>query len=93
MYLYLTVACDVKPTRTFDKWREDIPALGEEEWEECVSTYIPAVIAAKDRFIQLKFLHRAYFTPHRMAKIYPHIDALCPRCRTEEGTFWHMVWE
>lgn len=92
LYMYLTVAHDVKLTRAFDKWRVDIQAPGDDEWEDIVSTYIPTVIAAKDRFIQLKFLHRAYFTPHRMARIYPHIDPLCPRCRTGEGTFWHMVW-
>lgn len=50
------------------------------------------MIAAKDRFIQLKFIHRAYYTPHSMANINPNLDPTCPRCNTEVGTFWHMVW-
>lgn len=47
--------------------------------------------AAKDRFIQLKFLHRTYYTSHRMASIYPQLDLFCLRCRSEVETFWHMV--
>ena len=31
LYMYLTVGHDVKLTRLMDKWRGDIPALGEEE--------------------------------------------------------------
>lgn len=50
------------------------------------------MIAAKDRFIQLKFLHRAYYTPQRMASIYPQLDPTRPRCRNDVGTFWHMIW-
>lgn len=67
LYLYMTVAYDSKLTRTLDKWRSDIPTLGDEEWEECVSIFITSMIAAKDRFIQLKFLNRAYYTLHRLA--------------------------
>lgn len=57
-----------------------------------MATFIPSMIAAKDRFIQLKFLHRAYYTPQRLARILPHRDPMCPRRRVEEGSFWHMVW-
>ena len=61
--------------------------MGEEEWKDCITTYIPSMIAVKDRFTQLKFLHRAYYTPHRLARIYPHLDPNCPRCMTVKGTF------
>lgn len=39
LYLYLTVAHDTKLTRTLDKWRKDIPALGEDEWK---TVYLPS---------------------------------------------------
>lgn len=71
LYLYLTVAYGTKLTRSWDKWRADTPSLGEEEWKECLSTYIASMIAAKDRFAQFKFLHRAYYTPQKLAHIYP----------------------
>ena len=92
LYLYLTVAHDSGSTRSFEKWKADIPDLDEEKWEECVSTFIPSLIAARDRFIQIKFLHQAYYTPQRLARIYPQRDPLCPRCGVQEGSFWHMVW-
>lgn len=92
LYLYLTVAHDVKTDRTRVKWQTNIPSLGEEEWEECLTTFIPSMIAAKDRFIQLKFIHRAYYTPQRLAKIYPEKSSTCTRCELEVGTFFHMVW-
>lgn len=90
LYLYLTVEYDTKLTKSWEKWRADIPSLDEEEWEECLTSYIPSMIAAKDRFIQFKFLHRAYFTPQRLARIYPQRDPNCQRCKQEVGTFWHM---
>lgn len=43
LYLYLTVAHDVKYDRTRTKWQADIPSLGEEEWEECLTTFIPSM--------------------------------------------------
>lgn len=54
LYLHLTVSHDVKTTRM------DIPSLEDEEWEECIPSFILSMIAAGDRFIQLKFLDRAY---------------------------------
>lgn len=92
LYLYLNVACDTKLTRSLDRWRMDIPTLDEEKWEECVTTFIPSMIAAKDRFIQLKLLHRAYYMPQRLSHIYSQLDPKCTRCGLEVGSFWHMVW-
>lgn len=68
--MYLTVAYDSKPTQSLDKWKADIPALDEEVWEECVAEFIPSMIAAKDRFIQLKFIHRTCYTLQRLACIF-----------------------
>lgn len=85
------VAYDTKPTQSLDKWKVDIPTLDDEEWEDSVSTYIPSVIAAKNRFIQVKFFHRAYYTRQRLARIYPQRDPKLPRCQQEPGSFWHMV--
>lgn len=92
LYLYPTVAHEVKKNGSMTKWQEDIPSLGEEEWEECLTTFIPSMIAAKDRFIQLKFIHRAYYTPERLARIYPTLSPKCTRCELDTGTFYHMVW-
>lgn len=50
------------------------------------------MISAKDRFIQVKFLHRVYYMPQRLSVIYPTLDALCPSCRGEVENLIHMVW-
>lgn len=92
LYMYLTVAHDTDTSTTLIKWREDIPNLDEDIWEDSVSVYIPSMITSRDRFIQLKFLHRAYYTPQRLANIYPSLSPMCTRCSFERGSFLHMVW-
>lgn len=92
LYSYLMVSYDTKPSRSLDKWKMYIPNLDDDIWEDCVSSFIPSMIAAKDIFIQFKFLHRVYYTPQRLSRIYPQMEPTCPRCTREIGSFWHMVW-
>lgn len=92
LYLQPTVAHDTDTLITLSKWRDDIPNLDEDIWEEIVSVYIPSMIASKDRFKQLKFLHRAYYTLQRLSDIYPSLSPLCTRCSSERGSFFHKVW-
>lgn len=54
--------------------------------------FVALMISTKDRFIQLKFIHRAYYMPQRLSVIYPTANAICLRCRGEVGNFMHMVW-
>lgn len=77
----------------YDKWRGDVPDLAPDDWEEGIQQYIPLMISARDRFIQLKFIHRVYYTPQRLARIYPTQTDRCPKCMGELGTFIHVVWE
>lgn len=68
-----------KLTWTYVGWREDIPELIKEYWDDIIITYITNVISAKDRFIQLKFLHRAYYILQKLANIYPTLSRMCTR--------------
>lgn len=81
-----------KGGRLYIKWRGDIPDLAEDDWEEGIQQYIPLMISARDRYIQLKFLPRAYYTPQKLSNIYPTQSDRCPKCKTELGTFMHVVW-
>lgn len=47
-------------SRLFDLWQSDILELTSDDWEEGIQQYLPLLVSAKDRFIQLKFIHRAY---------------------------------
>lgn len=79
-------------TKLYDKWKADLPALAADDWEEGIQQYIPLMVSARDRYIQLKFLHRAYYTPQRLSRIYPTQSDRCPKCKGELGTFIHVVW-
>lgn len=87
LYPRLSAVYNVKLTRTYEHWRGDMPDLSEDNWEECVSSYVTSMISARERFIQLRFLHRVYYTPQCLANIYPNLSSLCTRCGTSIGTF------
>lgn len=75
----------------YAKWKEDLPGLADDDWEEGIQQYISLMVSAKDRYIQLKFLHRAYYTLQRLSRIYP-TNSDRTQCNTELGTFIHVVW-
>lgn len=93
IYLRLTCKAAGSTTRLFEAWQRDIPALTEEDWTEGLQQCIPLMISARDRFVQLKFIHRVYYTPARLSRIYSEVTDTCPKCRQSVGTFIHMVWE
>lgn len=80
-----------KLERTFGKWQVDTPGLTEEDWEGCLSSFVTNLISARDRFLQVKFLHRVYFTPKRIT-MNPAVPVSCPRCGTQAASFFHIVW-
>lgn len=63
--LYLRISSEESSsgTKLFQKWKTDFPALEDVDWVEGIQQYIPLMISAKERYIQLKFIHRAYYTP------------------------------
>lgn len=71
--------CLISGGRTF-------PILGKS------SGTVSSMILDRDWSIQLKFLHRVYYTPQRLANINLNFDPMSTRCTLEPGTFWHMVW-
>lgn len=88
LYFYLSIAHMTSLTKVFNKWKTDIPELTDDSWEDIVFDYTTKMISARDRFIQIKFLHRAYYTPVRLASIYPGTNTLCSRCGVSPGTFF-----
>lgn len=69
-----------------------MPSLTDDDWEEGIQQYIPLMISARDRYIQLKFLHRAYYTPQRLARFYPTQSDKFSKCNNAVGMFFHVVW-
>lgn len=55
-----------------------------------VSKIIALMISARDEWIQLKFLHRVYYSLQRSSCIYATTVPTCPKYQASMGTF-HMV--
>lgn len=47
-------------TKLFSKWQANILDLTEEDWDTCVAHYVISMVSARDRFMQVQFLHSAY---------------------------------
>lgn len=71
--------------RSLLKWTED--------WDDRLEQGPRLVISSRDKLIQVKFLHRIYYTPQKLHCIFPDSDPLCPKCKTQVGTFLHMFWD
>lgn len=91
LYLIISSRDTGRGTKLFHSWKEVIPTLTAEDWEERIQQYIPLMISAKDRYIQLKFLPRLYYTPQKLSRIYPTKSDRCPKCANQLGTFLHVV--
>lgn len=86
----MSVAYATNFIRTLDKWKGDIPDLTDDDWENCIVPHVSNMISARDGFIQLKFLHRAYNTLQRPAAIYPLVIPFCTRCYSSTGTIRYV---
>lgn len=78
LYLQISSGGSSGGTKLFQRWKADFPAMMDDDWEEGIQQYIPLMISAKDRFIQLKFIHRAYYTHQRLLRIHPTQSDRCP---------------
>lgn len=93
LYLRISSRDTDRNTQLFQSWQGDIPTLDSDDWDEGVQQYISLMISAgTDTYIQLTFLHKAYYTPQRLARIYPTQSNRCPKCLNDIGTFIHVFW-
>lgn len=74
------------------KWEVDFPALDTEDWEEMWEYPFSQLVSARDRLVQFKIIHKVYYTPERLHRIYPSISASCWRCKSASADFIHIFW-
>ena len=72
---------------------EDLGDLEEEEWMEALMSPRESAITARFRLVQLKILHRVYYTPTRLAKMGKSNTGKCNRGCGKTGTFYHIIWD
>ncbi len=49
-------------------------------------------VCTKHWLLQLKILHRIYYTNARLAKMHPNLSYACNRCNQSPATLMHMFW-
>ena len=63
-------------------WDTDLGVdLTEDQWDSILDLIHTSFTSALHGLIQMKVVHRVHLTNARLAKIYPNIEPLCPRCR------------
>ena len=74
-------------------WDSDLGTVfRDDQWNSVLDLIHTSSTSAKHGLIQLKVVHRVHFTKARLAKIYPNLDPLCPRCRGQPADLVHMFW-
>lgn len=65
----------------------------EAEWQDALASHKIATIPSRQKLVQLKIIHRTYYTRvllHRIGKIG---TPLCLRECGQSGTYFHTIWE
>ena len=93
LYRFLTLSSPSCNTLTQMKWHQDLGiTLTTSEWDRLWRNSITVSNCVRYRVIQLKIMHRAYFTPSKLKKIDENISDLCWHGCGEVGTLIHMLW-
>lgn len=74
------------------KWEAEIQDAQGEDWDDIWTQPFKHFVCARDRLIQFQFLHRSYYTPARLAKIFPDVPAECWRCSHSPADADHIFW-
>lgn len=76
----------------WSRWQRDIPALDNDDWDDVWDFPFRSLVSIRDRVVQFKIVHRAYFTPHRLHLMNPQHSPECWRCGSSPGDFAHIFW-
>lgn len=74
-------------------WEDDLNhKFTDAEWDEVLRKTYTSSICARLNLIQLKLVHRVYWTKVRLSKIKPEVNPICDRCHQDNATLIHMFW-
>ena len=81
------------PQNTKNLWEQDLGlTLDEDQWANILELVHYSSICAHNGLIQCKFIHRIYYTNHRLSKFYPNVADICNRCNQSPADLMHMFW-
>lgn len=76
-----------------EKWTTDLGQIDDVDWQQALMSPKEVAINYRFKLIQLKVLHRVYRSGLLLARIGTRSDTKCLRNCSEEGTFFHVIWE
>lgn len=83
-----------KTLKSRSKWEQDLDFTFKDcDWEALCSSAQRFSYNSRHRLLQFNLIHRIYFTPERLHKMYGTISELCPRCKAATGSLIHMFWD
>lgn len=71
---------------------EQISLSWTNDWSELWDFPFKHLVSVRDKLIQFKIAHRAYFTPHRRHRMDSNITPTCWRYSHLTGDFIHVFW-
>ena len=75
-------------------WQRDLGCeFEEDDWMTIIANAGKYIKEARGKFTQYKLIHRFYYTPSKLNRMGLLQDSLCWKCKTETGTFLHVLWE
>ena len=74
-------------------WDSVTAGLDRDDWDDVWGAAFQALVSTRDRLIHYKFLHRAYLTPARLARMFRGQGSACWRCSAPTADFMHIFWQ
>lgn len=80
-------------SRLKERWEDMLATqLSAKDWERALGSSKKVSRNAAFKYLQFNWLHRTYFTPHRLNVAFGGEEQACPRCSQVDGDWAHMTW-
>lgn len=74
-------------------WENELgEGMGDDVWDSALAWVNYSSSCARLNLIQLKVVHRVYFTNSRLSEIYPNVEDSCYRCNLSPANMTHTFW-
>lgn len=73
-------------------WQSEIGDMEDPDWREALASPKEVITTSTLRLVQLKILHRIYYTRQLLHKVGKIKDSNCLRRCGEIGDFYHTIW-